>query len=429
MRIAGPNPGFLFALLLTLPPFSPADEPASPPRGTPLEAAARAVADHISAKPKGFAELFDSAFLAAVPPDRLRDIFRQLHEQGGRVVAVTLTSRESDTQGRFAFEYEKKLRSTVTLTVAPTEPHLIVGLFFGPPVPAYDTFESLVEEMKTLSGRVSFRTERLGEEGRSLAELNPDEVLAIGSTFKIYILGALIEDRQAWEAVIRLDADLMSLPSGTLQSWPAGSPVTIHTLAAQMISLSDNTATDHLLHHSGRERVERIMKEMGNLHAGRSTPFLSTLEMFKLKSDESLRTNYLAADVAGKRDLLAGAVKARPRSAVGAITSPRAIDTLEWFASAAELCRAMDWLRRKNDPAALSILAINPGLDVPAERFSYTGFKGGSEPGVLNLTFLIQSNNGEWFAVSGGWNDPERSLDEARFAGLIQGAIDLIGRR
>ena len=42
-------------------------------------------------------------------------------------------------------------------------------------------------------------------------------------------------------------SDRASLPSGITQSWPAGSPVTLQTLATLMISISDNTATDTLV--------------------------------------------------------------------------------------------------------------------------------------------------------------------------------------
>ena len=41
---------------------------------------------------------------------------------------------------------------------------------------------------------------------------------------------------------------------------------------------------------------------------------------------------------------------------------------VEWFASANELVRAMDWLRRNADDTARAILAINPGLPGPIAR-------------------------------------------------------------
>ena len=67
--------------------------------------------------------------------------------------------------------------------------------------------------------------------------------------------------RRAWDEVVRLEEAWKSLPSGLLQGWPEGSPLTLHTLAALMISLSDNTATDALIALLGRERLEALRKE------------------------------------------------------------------------------------------------------------------------------------------------------------------------
>ena len=48
--------------------------------------------------------------------------------------------------------------------------------------------------------------------------------------------------------------------------------------------------------------------------------------------------------------------------------NPLAIDSVEWFASAADLVRTMDWLRRNGDETARAILAINPALGAAAAR-------------------------------------------------------------
>jgi hypothetical protein len=53
------------------------------------------------------------------------------------------------------------------------------------------------------------------------------------------------------------------------------------------------------------------------------------------------------------------------------------------------------------------------------------GFKGGSEPGVLALTFLLRTKAGGWLALSAGWNDPKAPLDELRFQTLISRAVAL----
>ena len=54
------------------------------------------------------------------------------------------------------------------------------------------------------------------------------------------------------------------------------------------------------------------------------------------------------------------------------------------------------------------------------------GDKGGSEGGVLNLSYLLQSKAGEWYVVTGTWNDPNAPLKESEFEGMMQRAIELV---
>ncbi len=71
---------------------------------------------------------------------------------------------------------------------------------------------------------------------------------AIGSAFKLYVLSTLSREiaarRRSWNDVVPLDQ--RSYPSGILQDWPQGTPMTLQTLATLMIAISDNTATDQL---------------------------------------------------------------------------------------------------------------------------------------------------------------------------------------
>ena len=53
--------------------------------------------------------------------------------------------------------------------------------------------------------------------------------------------------------------------------------------------------------------------------------------------------------------------------------------------------------------------------------WSYVGYKGGSEPGVLNLTWLLRDEAGEWRVLSLSWNNPEAPVEA--------GALELIAQR
>ena len=84
-------------------------------------------------------------------------------------------------------------------------------------------------------------------------------------------------------------------------------------------------------------------------------------------------------------------------------------------------------LRRHADPTAKAILAISGGLPPQAlSLLRYAGFKGGSEPGVANLTYLVQTRSGGWYALSTGWNNPAAPVDANRLAGLAARAIQLL---
>ena len=75
--------------------------------------------------------------------------------------------------------------------------------------------------------------------------------LGIGSAFKLYVLAELVravnDGERQWADVVALDSDVMSGPSGVLQGWPTGTPMTLQTLATLMIYISDNTATYNLV--------------------------------------------------------------------------------------------------------------------------------------------------------------------------------------
>jgi hypothetical protein len=292
---------------------------------------------------------------------------------------------------------------------------------------------ALFGEIAGLPGEVSLAAARLEQSGPAdFLTQKAERPLAVGSAFKLFVLAELVREVKAgdrrWSDVVPLGP--ASLPSGLLHNWPKGSPITLHSLAALMISQSDNSAADTLLSVLGREKVEALLPALGVRSPERDRPFLSTREAFALKlGDPALLAEWKAAGEAGRRALL-------PRLAGVAATGldparlggrPVGIEAVEWFASPADLVRTLDWLRRSGDQTALDLLAINPGLGpAVAGEFAYFGYKGGSEPGVLNMSFLLRSREGRWLAVSATWNDPVAALDEARFAALMSRLVRLM---
>jgi hypothetical protein len=108
--------------------------------------------------------------------------------------------------------------------------------------------------------------------------------------------------------------------------------------------------------------------------------------------------------------------------------SPVAIGQIEWFASAGDMLRTLDWMRRNADPTTLAILAINPGLGAARQSYAYAGYKGGSETGVLNLSFLLRRRDDRWLALVATWNDPAAKLDDNNFMLLLSRLLPLLDR-
>lgn len=378
-------------------------------------------------------KLFSPAFLAQVPAAQVKSVAAGLKASHGAVKKVNRIEVTSATNGAVYVDYERAiLRFNMAVAAAP--PHLIEGLVVAGTEVQGDSVRAVFGELTALPGEVSLAAARLEESGpANILTQKAEMPLAIGSSFKLFILAELVRSVKAGERkysdVVTLDR--RSLPSGLLQDWPKGAPITLHSLAALMISRSDNTATDALLQALGRDKVEAMMATVGVKAPERNRPFLSTREVFALKmGDPAALRAWNAADEAGRRAMLSGSLAAVDAAALDPSRlsgQPMAIGEVEWFASPADLVRTLDWIRRSGDQAALDILAINPGLGrAAAEGFSYMGFKGGSEPGVLNASFLLRNKAGTWIAVSTTWNNQAAPLDEAKFIALMGRLIALM---
>jgi beta-lactamase class A len=323
----------------------------------------------------------------------------------------------------------------------------ITGLLLSPAVDVdtgdIPTWERLDQRLSALRGSASLAAMDVTDPARPapVHEFRPDQRLAVGSTFKLYILGALAEMIRAgeasWDEPLAIKDDLKSLPGGRMQLEMEATEFPLSRYAELMIAVSDNTAADHLLAFIGRRRVEDYVAA----HSApdpRNVPLLSTMEMFKLKlgPDRGLAGRYGAADEATRRTMLApeGEVTATvPSFAAAALwRAPYEIGRIEWFFTTAELAGVMADLHRLEQQPGMEplhrILRQNPGLSFDRERWTSVAYKGGSEPGVLNMTWLLERDDGRVFAVSITWNDVKEPVELARLAELAGAAVRLLGK-
>jgi hypothetical protein len=207
-----------------------------------------------------------------------------------------------------------------------------------------------------------------------------------------------------------------------------GSPVTLYTLALKMISISDNTATDHLLFQLGREAIERQAAAMIGPDARWNTPLLSTREMTMLRDRKTgmLGNAYQQLDVAAQRKFLAKLDEGAPNyEALDFDTC--AYKVAEWYATPLDMAKAVGWIHLNTEdgkPASLvrQILTIDPKLPHDAQEWPFVGFKGGSEDQLLAGNWLLRNKNGKWYTMHVYYNNPDGKADQEKLIGVI-GAI------
>lgn len=371
---------------------------------------------------------FADSFLAQISLAEISQIVQGIQGSVGDYQSI------EDVDNGFVLTFS---RGSVPAHLALNNQGQITGLLFETPQLSALSLSELQAEFAALPGQVHVLAMRSntqdGDEGpeessEKILALNADQPLAVGSTFKLFVLDALQRKIAAgehqWDDVITLKNEWKSLPSGFLQTWPAGSQLTLESLATLMISQSDNTATDHVFNLVGRDAVEDAFRSYVNGESEgqsdtrakeRNHPFLTTREFFVLKDPANVRI-LRRWRRSNERKSILSALPALPLPDVNLFNAgPQAID-VEWFFSARELCSVM------NNVAQLPLMNINPGLVNP-DDWQRVAFKGGSEPGVENFTTALIDTQGQHFCVSATWNN-EAGIDELRFSTLYRSLIE-----
>ncbi|MGH7242477.1 MAG: serine hydrolase [Phycisphaerales bacterium] len=392
---------------------------------------------------------FDEAFLSKVPEEKLTSILKSVKEtlfkDGAKLTQIkpgaTETSLVAVVQGG-----DSPLDVSINITPAGKMDGLFLRPALPPKVPmvAWRQFD---EKLAEFPGQTNFAAYAVtaSSDGnfalRPVHTVRPELCLATGSTFKLYVLGTISEQVLAgtakWDEQMKVVDALKSLPGGVMQNEPDGKEFPLSEFAAKMISISDNTATDHLIHRAGRDNIEKYAAGF-NSCAARATPFMKTMEMFRIKlsKDKTLATRFANADVAGRRKFLepGGEVSKSDPDVEFAEkwTVPIEIEKIEWFSSANDLCNAMLKLHgfelKPGMDELKRVLRINGGIPFDTKVWPSVAYKGGSEPGVINLTWLLERNDGALFAVSIGWNNPTAAVDTNTMVALARGVVDLLAK-
>lgn len=287
------------------------------------------------------------------------------------------------------------------------------------PVPG--SWAQLSEQIAGLAPRTSLLAAEIDRAGRvrPIHGVEPSVARPIGAAAVLYVVGALAhavgQGRMRWDEPLAVrDAwktDLRSpigrLPDGTMHS--------LRRYADDAIFSGDASAIDHLVGRLGRGAVEAQHVRFQHAQIGANLPFLTTREATQLKTHPQVSAEYLATDGPRARlEYLRDVVAHLPRPTEWP-DEPRFTDSVEWFASPADVTRAFAGLLTlaEEQPVLGAVLGQQgtASLALDAGRWPVGWSKGGVEPGVVTENFLARTQNGRTFAVSLMVSDPDRPLD------------------
>jgi beta-lactamase class A len=283
------------------------------------------------------------------------------------------------------------------------------------PQPVIKSFADVDAQLTKSGARYSYQVSRV-DDGKCavLAGTNTELSLPLASIFKLYVLLAVAQAVQAgtvnWTDPLTITERAKDVGSAGLEELPPGATVSVRTAAQEMISASDNMATDLLIARLGPGAVERALVAAGHHDPASMTPFPTMHELFSVGWGEpNLREQWKNATPQDRIQLLKQ-TNSRPYEPDPARThTPASNYGVEWFGSAADICRVHAALQASAVGEAApvrAILSAIPGIDLDRSKWPYIGAKGGNLPGDLTFSWYAVDHTGQPWVVSFQLNWP-----------------------
>lgn len=282
--------------------------------------------------------------------------------------------------------------------------------------PVIKSWKDIDAEIARSGARYSYQVTRV-DQGKCVpvAGTNIDMSLPLASIFKLYVLLAVSEaiqsGRVSWDDQLLVTKEGKAVGAAGLDDVPDGTTVSVRRAAQQMISASDNMATDLLIRRLGPGAVEHALVTAGHHDPASMTPFPTTHELFSVGwGKPDLREQWKAASPQGRAQLLKQ-TNSRPYEPDPQRTHTPASDFgAEWYGSAADICRVHAALQKSAVGAAApvkQILSAIPGIDLDRATWPYIGAKGGNLPGDLTFSWYAVDRTGQPWVVSFQLNWPK----------------------
>ncbi len=352
--------------------------------------------------------LFSPHFLEQVSITQIQKIVDDLKMSLGTLKSINI----SDESGVIYFE-----KGELPVSISLDQQGKIHSLWFSTP---HFKVVNLEEMVKGLHENAIGKTSLLVMvDNKPIIIENDKTPMAVGSTFKLLVLkayeDAIKKGELKRENIVYLKDKNRSLPTGVLQTLPAGTPINLEVLAQLMIQTSDNTATDSLIEVLKKPRIEAL--------SPRNSPMLTTRELFQLidPKNEKLKNKYKNGTKSTRLEVLSE-LDRLPLPSANSIGKSASWQDIEWYMSANEICPILENVQ--------DAPALNSSLNPLFKNLNWQkiGFKGGSEYGVINFSVIGKTQKGHKvcavFTANGNEPQPESKL-AILFTGILQ-AIDAI---
>lgn len=282
--------------------------------------------------------------------------------------------------------------------------------------PSIDTWSDIDEQLTQSGARYSYQVAKVTD-GRcvKVAGTNTDMSLPLASIFKLYVLFAVAEAVKAntleWSDTLTITAAAKAVGSSGFDELAPGATVSVRDAAQQMISASDNMATDLLIERLGPGAIERALADAGHHDPASMTPFPTMHELFSVGwGTPDIREQWKQATREGRAQLLQQ-TNSRPYEPDPKRAHMPASDIgAEWYGSAADICRLHAALQQGAVGEAApvkDILSFLPGIDLDRAEWPYIGAKAGNLPGDLTFSWYAVDRSGQPWVVSLQSNWPE----------------------
>jgi beta-lactamase class A len=303
--------------------------------------------------------------------------------------------------------------------------------------PAIKQWSDIDAVIKSSGARYSYQVSKVTNGTcTAVAGSNGNDSLPLASIFKLYVLLGIADAVGAgtvrWDDPLTITKEDKAVGSAGFEDLPPGSQVTVRTAAQQMISASDNMATDLLMARLGPGAVERALVRAGHHDPASMTPFPNTHELFSVGWGEpDLREQWKTASPQGRAEIIAQTNTRHYEPDPQRTHTPASPYGAEWYGNATDICRVHAALQSDAvGPAApvKDILAATPGIELDKTKWNYIGAKGGNLPGDIGFSWYAVDRTGQAWVVSFQLNWPKfRSLTAASWLlSIAEGAFGLI---